>query len=122
MYPSPQACRTAIDAYSEKGARAAIDAHTEKAAETDDHHVCASCGYEWDQKGAIACPKCGVPLPGVGDGRVPCPKCGRKFNPDRLAKHLKGCHKKGEVSGIRETMTDGVTISVGRYEDFPVLA
>eukprot|EP00322_Chrysochromulina_rotalis_P002290 CAMPEP_0115871822 /NCGR_PEP_ID=MMETSP0287-20121206/23090_1 /TAXON_ID=412157 /ORGANISM="Chrysochromulina rotalis, Strain UIO044" /LENGTH=310 /DNA_ID=CAMNT_0003326687 /DNA_START=11 /DNA_END=943 /DNA_ORIENTATION=- len=50
------------------------------------------------------------------EGFVPCQFCKRTFFPDRLQKHLPACSKKhGGVSGIRETMTDGATLSRGAY-------
>jgi hypothetical protein len=47
---------------------------------------------------------------------VPCAHCGRTFFPDRLPAHERACAaKSGAVSGIRETMTDGATLSRGAY-------
>jgi len=45
---------------------------------------------------------------------VPCAQCGRTFLPDRLPVHMRGpC---GQVSGgIRATMTDGASVSVGKW-------
>ncbi|KAL1519573.1 hypothetical protein AB1Y20_023087 [Prymnesium parvum] len=50
-------------------------------------------------------------------GFVPCKYCGRRFFPDRLPVHLRVCNKKKELqpSMCRATVTDGKSLTVGRY-------
>ena len=51
------------------------------------------------------------------NGMVKCGYCSRTFFPDRLKRHEPTCKTKHEGgSGIRATMTDGETVTVGRYE------
>ena len=59
-------------------------------------------------------------LPGADGAEfafVPCKLCGRTFFPDRLPVHMRMCARKnGAGNGCRETMTDGKTLSVGKYD------
>ena len=50
--------------------------------------------------------------------QVPCTLCGRTFAPDRLVKHRPACERKHgtENLGIRETCTDGKTLTRGTYD------
>ena len=55
---------------------------------------------------------------GGANGFVACKFCGRTFFPDRLPVHMRVCKKKPEQGGgIRETMTDGSNVTVGRYNE-----
>lgn len=50
-------------------------------------------------------------------GLDPCQYCGRTFLPDRLPVHERCCANRGQIYGIRPTMTPGETkATIGRYD------
>jgi Ca2+-binding EF-hand superfamily protein len=129
----------AADSADDAAERAAEAAARREAALAQSLIRCA-CGLEFladtiaqHQRTCTACVPSKGPAPGGADGArksieygpadapnafVPCSLCGRTFLPDRLPVHMRVCKKKHGVSnGCRETMTDGMSASVGQYTE-----
>jgi len=68
---------------------------------------------------ALSCPETSIQFAADNgpNNFVPCELCGRRFFPDRLPVHIRVCKKKhGHGCGVRETMADGQSITVGHYD------